>query len=316
MKLLTKVCGFYKIEAVKKNGQRRLLADWFPNLITNSGLDRCANNSFLNRCVVGSGTAAPSVADVELGNQVAANSSIHSLTKDVNNTSPYYVWWQFIFRFNEGVAAGNLSEVGVGTISGSTLNLFSRSLILDTYGDPTTITVLSDEYLDVTYEYRYYPYEGDVTGSIIFTGNIGGTYGYVLRQASILSIVEPSGCVGGSPPQCMFPPGMGNKRAQYYPGDNIINGYSGGIGDIFNRPSGLIEALAYNQMGNETYVPGSFTRHCWIQANPTNWNHTDGLKSVAFTWGPRHYQIEFTPAIPKTEDDVVRLNFSQTWARM
>lgn len=320
LKLKTKVQGFYKIEAFKKTKSgkeygRRLVADWFPNLITDSGMNRIATNSFYGMCRVGSDSTTPTVSDVNLGSLVAATSDVHELTNGVNNTSPYYTWYKFVYRFGEGVAAGNLSEVAVGNYSTS-FYMFSRALILDGFGSPTTITVLSDEYLDVTYEFRYYPLETDVTGTMIFTGNIGGTYNYTLRQAVILTRVLRSGAAGGVPPQTDFPPNFSNKLAQYYPNGHFIRSYYGSIGDIFNVPSDLIGSLTYAQMGNESYTPGSFILYCWIQAGPADWNHASGIKSICFSWGLRFYQMEFNTAIPKTATDVLRLRFSHEWARV
>lgn len=325
-KLKTKIQGFYKIEAFKKTKSgkeygRRLVADWFPNLIVDAGMNRIATAAFYGMCRVGADNTAPTVADVNVGSLVAATSDYYDITNGVNSTSPYYVWYQFIYRFGEGVAAGNLSEVAVGNYSVS-FYMFSRALILDTYGSPTTITVLSDEYLDVTYEFRYYPLETDVTGTMVFTGNIGGTYDYTLRQANILTRVLRSGAAGGittivgGRSQTDLPPNFSNKLAQYYPNSNIIRGYYGSIGAIDGWPSDLIGSLAHNEMGNEAYTPGSFILYCWMQANPDDWNHVSGVKSVAFTWGMRNYQMEFDTAIPKTATDVLRLRFSHEWARV
>ncbi len=190
-----KVCGFYKLEAVKKSKSgketKRLLADWFPNLITTAGLNYMGTNrsyafntstrgGWLTYCIVGSGNTTPAFTDSVLANKLAATSSMTAMTLTVESTSPYYRKMVLKYRFAEGVAAGNLAEVGIGW---SSTACFSRALILDGGGNPTTITILSDEYLDVTYEYRIYPKETDDTGTVIFTGNLGGTYDWIARLA-------------------------------------------------------------------------------------------------------------------------------------
>src|SRR5690606_31940294 len=51
------LCGRFKLEAERPDGQRRLLADWFPNLITNAGLNRIGTSSgWLTACAVGTGS--------------------------------------------------------------------------------------------------------------------------------------------------------------------------------------------------------------------------------------------------------------------
>ena len=44
MRIHEDVEGWYKFEAVRPDGTKRLLADWFPNLITDAGLERMAGN--------------------------------------------------------------------------------------------------------------------------------------------------------------------------------------------------------------------------------------------------------------------------------
>lgn len=310
--MITKICGYYKLEAVKEiNGVefRRSLTDWFPNLITNIGMDRIATNyDYMNYCQVGTGSTAPSNSDVALVNRIAGTNTTQEFTYGVNSTSPYYTWNKKIYRFGLGAAAGNLSEVGIGWLS--TGNLFSRALILDSYGNPTTITVLSDEYLDVTYEFRFYPEEADTTGTIVFTGNIGGSYNYTLRRANITTIVRLFGFTGYT-----YPVPMNNKKLNLYSTDAIINAYSGVIGSITGSPSGTSYEAAYTAMSFSTYVAGTYSLDCTIVANPTTWNVVGGIKSIAFHWGFNLHQMEFDNVIPKTDQDALSLTFRHIWAR-
>ncbi|HIQ53190.1 MAG TPA: hypothetical protein EYH51_08015, partial [Pseudomonas pachastrellae] len=184
--------GWYKFEAVRPDGTKRVLADWFPNLITDAGLERMASNSdWLGYCQVGSGNNPPNVLDTALANRVGSSNTAQASASGAQAEEPYFCWQRRTVRFAEGVAAGNLSEVGMGWTSSG--NLFSRALILDSEGNPTTITVAADEILDVTYEFRFYPRLTDVTGSVTLTGNIAGTYDYVMRAASVTSSSSSSG---------------------------------------------------------------------------------------------------------------------------
>ena len=88
--------GRYKLEAIRldENGKevsRRLLADWFSNLIVNQGLDRFgANASFLNYCRVGTGNTAPSNTDTNLVSQVWSTATIQTTNGTTTASSPYY----------------------------------------------------------------------------------------------------------------------------------------------------------------------------------------------------------------------------------
>ena len=65
---------------------------------------------------------------------------------------------------------------------GHRLGAVLRALILDGGGSPTTLTILSDETLDVTYTIRVYPPTTDVTGSITLDGV---SYGYTIRPCNV-----------------------------------------------------------------------------------------------------------------------------------
>jgi hypothetical protein len=313
--MLTKVCGFYKLEAVKMKGgieySRRPLTDWFPNLITNQGLDRMANNlDYLNYCQVGSGSTAPANSNIGLVNRIAGT-IVTSGTQGVNNTSPYYSWFTKVYRFAEGVAAGNLSEVGIGWAATGNV-LFSRALILDTYQNPTTITVLSDEYLDVTYQLRFYPLETDVTGNVTLTGNIGGTYSYTLRRALITTVVKQNNQYNN-----YYPPSMSN--ASYDAGYNYVfnKAYPGSIGSISSQPSGTsVDYAGMSTTTSASYVSGSYSLDLTISMGPTEGNVPGGIKSLKFLFGFNEHQIEFGTAIPKTSQDSLSLTFRHVWARL
>lgn len=310
--MIHKVAGYFKMEAVNvKTGAKRLLADWFPNLITNGGLDRMANNiDYLYFCQVGTGSTAPANANTGLVNRVGGTNNRTSNTSSVNGTAPYYRSNIIVYRFNPGAATGNLSEVGVGwATSGS---LFSRALILDISSNPTTITVLSDEYLDVTYQHRFYPEESDVTGSITFTGNIGGTYNYTLRAATIAKYVGQFATGNKDTPVSMH--NILNAVSQ---SGTYFSVYDGSIGAISSVPSGISTPIPYTGFSVGSYTGGTYTLTLTISLGIADCNLAGGgIKSIVFPWGNVHYQIEFSSKIPKTNQDILSLVFTHTWARV
>ena len=126
----------------------------FCNLVLDQGLVRMFVGAWSGVCQVGSGSSTPTPSQTQLDNKVAHTSTWRDRTTGVNIDDGYY-WGREVYRFNAGVATGNLSEIALGWSTGST-DIWNRSLIKDINGDPTTITVATDEFLDVFVEYRLY----------------------------------------------------------------------------------------------------------------------------------------------------------------
>lgn len=275
----------------------------FPNLITDAGLNRMGDNvDWLNWCQVGSGSAAPANGDTSLQSRIAGSNTVQAQTGGAQPSAPYYVFRRKTFRFAEGVAAGNLSEVGVGWAT--TGSLFSRALILDSLGDPTTLTILADEILDVAYEFRFYPKTTDDTGSVTLTGNLAGTYDWIFRAANVNNAnaasgweVQSSGTSAGS--VNASPAGSG--------------ALSGNIGAITASPAGTVSDILAPVAA--AYVASSLERTFTASIGLDKGNVVGGIRSLQLKLGIGYYQIQFDPAIPKTSSDLLTLNFKHTWAR-
>lgn len=282
--------GWFKIEAVRPDGTRRVLADWFPNLILNGGLDRMgANSDYLLWCQVGSGSTAPVAAQTALVNRIAGTNTVKASTTGAQASEPYYVWRRQTYRFAQGVAAGNLSEVGVGWAT--TGSLFSRALILDGGGSPTTITVLSDEVLDVTYELRRYPGTVDLTGTVVLDGV---THNWVSRAAAVTDSWYWAATDT-----------MALDRAASFNGD---------IGAVTAEdPSGTSGSLSATPLA---YSSGSYTRATTVSAGLNDSNLSGGIRSIRVSGGlTGRYQIQFDPAIPKNNTKVLSLTIQHSWSR-
>jgi len=149
--------------------------------------------------VVGEGTATPAESDTTLATYKANTTTLQSFAVNYNTTtSPRYVEKVYTYRFGEGVAAGNLTEVGfvntafVGTLNASS-PVSSRALIKNAGGVPITLSVASDEYLDVVLKMTWYVPE-DVTGSTSFSiRGVATTVGYTIRALGMSdSLVRPA----------------------------------------------------------------------------------------------------------------------------
>jgi len=300
--LPTGMGGFFKLEAVKRDGRRRLLADWFPNLIVDSGLNVIGTSaSWIAACGVGTGNTAPANGQTSLIAQVATDAGATVNVNGAQGSAPYFGYTTKTYRFAEGAAEGNLAEIGIGT--NGMAALFSRALILDGGGSPTTITVLADEFLDATYQIRVYPPLVDVTDTI----NISGVdYDITMRASSVTSAGNWS-------------PGGGNVVGTVA-GFSAIATFNGAIGAITAYPSGaqgtggVIVNAAYGN--NNLYREATAT---WSLADS---NLAGGIRCVNAAYGLTvgagglgSMQVEFDPPIPKTSSDVLSLTFRHTWAR-
>ena len=286
---------------VLSTDQRGKLAE-FPNLILDTGLDLFAAGGYLSRCFVGSGTVAPTVNDTQMGSFIAETSVVFDVIAGCATSAPYYSFARYNYRFAAGAAMGNLSEVGIGNTNGGTRVLLSRALIKDSFGNPTTITLLPDEILEVTYELRHYIPVNDVTGSITFIGNLAGTYTYTMRAAGVTTYVG-NNSHGGWNATDLF-------TRKHYLGAVAT---SGALAAITAAPSG--GQYSSGAVTGPAYVNGTCTTSLKYTWGVTEGNVPGGIRSIAFSLGIGRYQIEFNPPIPKTNLDTLSLTFSHSWAR-
>lgn len=296
------VCGLFQFETfrcdengVEIPGSRQIKVPFFPNLITDAGLNRMGEfQNWKAWCQVGSGTATPTVLDSALASRIAGSNSITN-TIGSSAEAPWYGWSRNVYRFAAGVATGNIAEVGVGWAN--TGSLFSRALVVDSGGNPTTITVLADEFLDVTYEFRQYAPASDGAGTV----TLGGVdYSYAARAAEA-NLAAWRQSVGGSPM------GVGTGGSQ------PSLAYNGAIGAITGSPSG---ANTFVLAEKAAYVNNSLAAKTLVTASPAQGNLAGGIKSIRLSsLGVGSYQIEFTPNIPKTTENSLSLTVSYSWAR-
>jgi len=287
----SKLVGYFKIEATKPNGEVRVLADWFPNLILNQGLDRIGVGvDWMDCCQVGSSNTPALTTQTQLVSWVAGSSTIVSNDTASSGASPWYTWYTRVFSFAAGVAEGNLKEVGVGWATTGT-TLFSRALILDAYDFPTTVVVCDDDIVTVTYLFRRYLCEVDTTGTFAMGGV---TYSYTGRAANIGDI-------------------------DYWP---AIFSYDAGTPSCatYNDGLGVITAEPAEASGTPTtsetvsaYVPGSYTAEWRYDFALAEGNATTGVRSVLVVLCGGVYQVEFTPVLPKTASITMYLVFQASW---
>lgn len=299
--------GRYMLVATKPDGSKRVLADWFENLILDGGLNRLGSGGVWNQAQVGTGSTAPDVAQSSLATLLATTTTITSTVAGTNSPTNTYAWGRRTYRFAEGVAAGNLSEVGVGWGAG----LFSRSLIKDEFGNPTTITVLSDEVLDVVYEVRMYPTMTDQT--VVLTIN-STPYTFTIRPAlfsgdqtstiqwpwNVVAFMTNGATVTSNLYMAWSAYGVGAALA-------AITGIISGTQVVSSSNPAIINSFT------AAYVNNSYQRQCRVRF---------GLDagSVSFAGFLMNnvlgtYQITVSPALAKDATKIFSLDYTLSWAR-
>lgn len=302
------MAGRFKLERKKADsGVVVHETPWMDNLITNAGLDSYYTApSFaygmgypIAQIRVGTGNTTPQFTDIALANDLAGAGGINGTSSIVSSnyvaaSGPTPAYWSTInkYQFGTGVAAGNLTEIGAQPYGQSAL--FSRALITDSNGNPTSITVLSDEILTVTYELRLYL---DTTDKA-FTFNLNGVpYPGTYRLMQIASS-----------------PGM--YRTMYRNSDNNTESavlYSGAMGPITGGPAGSGVRAYPSSYG--TYSAGNYyidMTYLWGISDAV-W--AGGIQSFA-TVSPLHsLQFGLTNPIMKTSGQQLQLSFRYAWGR-
>ena len=298
------VKGRYKLATLGRYGRRRESA-WFDNLILDAGLERFGNsNATHNTCVVGTGTTAPVVTDTQLETLLVSASSIQSAVNATLSSSPYGARKTWTYEFATGIAEGNLTEVGVGWGAAA---LFSRALIEDAGGAPTTFTVQADEILRVTYELTAYPPLADLAGSVDISGVNHNT---VMRGAGVSGAgwrLSPTGN------QFTFQLGTGGQNGF----DHIA--YDGALGAITGTPAGSFDEASFRS--NIAYTPGNLYSDYSVNYGLDQANFGGGISAImtdmaqSGTGARMRFQCSYDPAIPKDNTNVLTLNFRHSVAR-
>lgn len=288
--------GLYQLTVRRADGSVKQQTPWFKNLILNQGLNRLGTNGIWGICEIGTGTAAAAESQTSLAGLGGRTSNVVTAANYAQSNSPFFYSRSVTYRFSLGALDGNYTEIGVGWADGV---LFSRALITPDGVNPSAITVLADEQLDVSYTLRVYPPSESDWGAGTYT--ISGTNYQVLGRLSYGSSLSVFG-IGTTP---------------FSPVGGFIYGglaFSGPVGAITGGPAGYGENMS--GYGDSAYVSNSYTRTSMVTAGLTAANVSGGIRSVVvFSALGYTAQYQFTPAIPKDPTKTLNLTFSCSWAR-
>lgn len=307
LKIPFKVQGFFRCVAIDaETGIERELMPWTPNLITNIGLDYLGTGNIINYyCRVGTSNTAPAFTDTQLGAQVAASNTIIANASGAASSSPYYSYAQATYQFGVGVATGNLNELGIGW-SDTGATLFSHALTTNGSGVPTTITVLSTEILQVSYEFRAYCPTVDVTGTL----TVGGvSTAYTLRAAK-----TTAGGIQGV--------GALFKGCVYYASTNnpdyfITYSKDAALGAVTGSPTSTSQLSDITSQTTTAYTNGTYHLDSayFLDLGNCNYAAGDGIGAFQFKNNLGYFQVLLNPFVPKTNINTFTISVRVAWSR-
>jgi len=322
--------GRYKIMAHKVDAEGNIIssrtaADWFDNNITDYGLNLLGNPKrasggtagyVICGCAVGTGNTAESNSDTTLAAGLAASSTVQVswATTAQTATAPYYLTSSITIRFGTGVAAGNLSEIGMlggATTAAANGNVFSRALIKDGGGAPTTITILSDEILDVTYQLRTYPTSS--TGS--FNQTINGVSTAFTYTVTPGGMSRTGGTLGSNNWAMNLWQNTNGFVANSYNANASIEGglFTAAPGTAPNIPSGG-SSDAWQTVSTAAYTDGNFYKDCTFNMPLNNGNFTSQTWVISFD-PLGMFQIQMSPTMTKTASMTYSFVCRVSWGR-
>lgn len=289
----------------------------FDNLILDTGLHQIAlSDSWLDMLHLGSGITPPHPLQFSLVNPTyegrnlapVPNTDIGIDTSDPQNP---YTWITRIFRVLPQGVNRTYTELGIG---GDSNNLFSRTLIKDYQGNPKSITVLGDEYLDIKYECRMYIPADTIEYSITPTGSDNQKRTVTVRAAMIDTLSRSYGWALG------YPYGKDGTYDVYKLNSlcgsvnkpfvqNIL--YDGGLRGLEQRPDGRVvgEHFNYTTMVRIDAVTMQFS---FVRGLSDN---VGTIRSILISQTGYCFQMEIDPPLVKTEKDKFYFTYQITWGR-
>lgn len=287
---------------------------FFDNLITDVGMNRVGEittdsnssiasfRSLCGRFVVGSGSATPSFTDTTLAAPVA----FASINPNLESESSSYSrgWYEITVRhqFNQGQAAGNLSEIGIQHTDESG-PLWSRALILDGVGNPTTITVLPDDFLTCYYTLRIMLPQEDAVFNIDVDYDDDGVVPTVVT-ARPLNADSSSANVG-----------WGLQTASTSGSGAALQFYSGGLAvPTATTPLGSTVSSSTSEFSVVPYVTDSHQRFV-TRTNGLSEHNSETLRTARLAALMGYWQVEFDPPLQKNNTQTMQLTFGYSWAR-
>lgn len=188
------VAGEVRCVVTKADGTVKIDTGYHKNLILNQGLDFFGGGKgyFINQsCAIGAGNSTPLITQTKLDSYISQADGTDT-TSDYSYVDTgdglYRMWEQKKYRFtpSSDINVSELGLVSTGTTS-SNYYLTTRTLLKDSLGVPTTITVRIGETLDIYYKFHKVIDTTDKNFVINVLDGDGGAvpYNVVIRPAVV-----------------------------------------------------------------------------------------------------------------------------------
>ena len=309
--------GEFRCVVKRADGSTKIDTGYQKNLILNQGLDFFGGGKgadMMSYCVIGSGNSQPVYTQNKLDTAIQGVGGTDFSTKydyDAARDDNLYKTNRVVkYSFN-GLNNVNISELGLASTysDATTYYLCTRALIKDSQGNPTTITVLSGEILEVYYKLWAVYDTTDKTGTINLLDGVGGStpYNYVLRMAGVGGADMGGSANYGGVIGLLLQAGAGNNSPVTYRGE---------LGTSFTVPNNSLQ-----------YVNGGYTQEYQPISNKRTavWdfdiNTTNGdIRSFLFLTSMGFYQIRFGSVaddspITKTDTQTLTIPIEVSWGR-
>lgn len=308
------IAGEFRCVVLKEDGTVKEDTGYQKNLLLDQGLEFFGGSygSSLNlRLLIGSGNSTPEVTQTVLDAPVsiASSTSINSdYSYDDGGDGLYKFWEERVYRFTD-IANINISELGLASSRTNSPTaplidnywLTTRALIKNLSGNPTTITLLEGEFLDVYYKIHK-----------------------VLDISEKSTVINMTDGDGGSIPYNVKIKGSYVGNSSY----NTVAGYSGYVAsstyfsssewvDVTSTPKG---SRLSNLASVEPYVERSYKRVYKISAGLNDANMeirtiSTGNSSHFIPFQVRFGSVADDSPIPKTASDSLEVRLEMSWDR-
>jgi len=273
---------------------------------------------------VGTGTTELSRSSPNLTSEVSGRTAYQDASRGGNEVDNLdgtsTVTLSRTFPFSLGSKVGTFSEVGLYTLA-SNGTFIAGQLIKDEFGNPTTVTVLSDEQLVITYILEWtLPNTSQLIGSGTLTDASSNTYDYEMYAQPYFNDYT----VGSSSEKFRYDEGGTTTEIGFYAADGSTSLFDSG-----SRGSGFDNLLVHDGSGtvtvttrNEVFSPsdGNYTGLTYLSFySPSSSNSvwsgvSDTATNTAFSSDLSRFPllIKFVDPITKTSDQSFSITASYT----
>lgn len=311
----TSLSGEYKI-IVSRAGVVVQETEWFDNLVLNSGLDMIGySQAPVSVCRVGTGTSPVEETDIYLQSPIAtyANGGFSSF---INDGAPTYAATHTLqYTFTQGSVIGNISEVGVTYSTSLSAPMFSRALITDGLGNPSTITLIAIDQLTVFYKIKTIPSLLETSSTFQISGEnfsfkskLANAAGFGGGTNSMTVLLVPSSII-------YYSASAASATLEIGPVTNT----SGNAFPAAVNSSSWSQTQSYGSSSRGTYTTGTYYLDSTFYIGIQLGNTVGGIGALYINYGWPYgfssYQIVLDHAIAKDNTKTLSLVFRTSWSR-